>query len=262
MDLKEAKHRKGLHRHPWELARLDVVCNLAAKRLEELNRNGGLLLDVGCGDTWFVEQLAERYPSLKVVAVDILFTDDDLQTLRAKYAGGRISVYRTMEEAQAAHEGQSAGMVLLLDVIEHIEDDIAFLKWLQGFSCITPDTCFMITVPAYQWLFSNHDVFLEHYRRYTNRMLLDHIGEAGLAPVKLGYFFFSLYLARILAWMKEKISGSKKQTTGLVEWTGGAMVTNGIRSTLIADFYMGKALRSLGIKIPGLSNYVLCKRSV
>lgn len=262
MDLKEAKHRKGLHRHPWELARLDVVCNLAGKQLEALDQQGGLLLDVGCGDTWFVEQLAERYPSLKVAAVDILFTDEDLQTLRAKYAGGRISVYRTMEEAQAALQGDSAGMVLLLDVIEHIEDDITFLKWLQGFSCITADTHFMITVPAYQWLFSNHDIFLEHYRRYTNRMLLDHIGQAGLAPVKLGYFFFSLYLARILAWMKEKISGSKKETTGLVEWTGGALATNSIKSVLMTDFHITRAFRSIGLKFPGLSNYVLCKKSV
>jgi trans-aconitate methyltransferase len=261
MDLKEAKFRKGIYRHPWELARLDVVCSLAGNSLSELNEKKGVLLDVGCGDTWFIEQISEKYPGIRVVAIDILFTDQDLKTFHAKYQGTNISVFKTMDDAQSFLGSETAGMVLLLDVIEHIEDDIAFMKWLGEFSCITGDTHFVITVPAYQWLFSNHDIFLVHYRRYTNQLLINNLSKAGYAKQKVGYFFLSLYLARILAWCKEKITRDKKETTGLVEWQGGKTTTLFVKGILMADFYLSRLFRSIGIKLPGLSNYIVCKKS-
>lgn len=261
MDLKEAKHKKSNQRHPWELARFEIVTNIASRHLEELNSHNGLLLDVGCGDTWFVEQLSEKYPGLNVAAVDILFTDEDLADLRAKYAGSRIRVFRTMEEAQADLKDNRAGMVLLMDVIEHVPDDISFLKWLQTFDCIDNETIFTITVPAYQWLFSRHDVFLEHYRRYNNKLLIKNTGQAGLQSVSIGYFFFSLYLARIAAWVIEKITRNKKPTTGVVEWNGSKPVTGFIKNILLLDYSITSFFSRLGIKIPGLSNYLLCKKS-
>jgi hypothetical protein len=261
MDLKEAKYKKSNQRHPWELARLNIVNKIGSDTLISLNNKEGLLLDVGCGDTWFIEQLSQQYPKLYVAAIDILFTDDDLKTLREKYHGSRISVYRTMDEAQADLGSKRAGMVLLLDVIEHIEDDIKFLDWLQTFPSIDNETIFTITVPAYQWLFSKHDVFLEHYRRYDNALLKTNINKAGLKPLKIGYFFFSLYLARIAAWAKEKISNDKTPTTGLAEWDKSASVTSLIKNILLSDFAVTSSLHKIGIKLPGLSNYILCKKS-
>lgn len=261
MDLKEAKHKKSNQRHPWELARFEIVTRIASVRLEQLNSQNGLLLDVGCGDTWFVEQLAKKYPGLNVAAIDILFTDEDLTNLRSKYAGSRISVFRNMEDAQAELKDQKAGMVLLMDVIEHVPDDIGFLKWLQTFACIDTETIFTITVPAYQWLFSRHDVFLEHYRRYNNNLLIKNTNLAGLQPVKIGYFFFSLYLARIAAWAVEKITKNNKPTTGVVEWQGSESVTGIIKNILLLDFRITSFFSAIGIKIPGLSNFLLCKKS-
>lgn len=260
MDLKEAKNKKSENRHPWELARLEVVNRLLKTKLESLNANGGTLLDLGCGDTWFIENLSARYPGIRFVAVDIAFTADMLSELRSKYEGSMISVYESLDEAADSIPKQ-VDVVLLLDVIEHIENDIEFLKWVQTFPFINHNTEFAITVPAYQWLFSAHDVFLDHYRRYTNSMLVQHINQADMKHSMVGYFFFSLYLARILVWMKEKILGRKKVTTGLVEWTGGSAVTSIIKGVLMFDFGISGTLRKLGIKIPGLSNYIICKKS-
>lgn len=261
MDLKEAKYRKGQYRHPWELSRLEVVCKLADKELNKLNEQNGILLDVGCGDTWFIEQISARFPGIRVVAIDILFTDEDLAGFKEKYKGSQISVFKTVEDAQSSLGKDKVGMVLLLDVIEHIEDDISFMKWLGEFDCISTETNFVITVPAYQWLFSNHDIFLAHYRRYTNQLLVNNLKEAGYTRQKVGYFFLSLYLARILAWFKEKITRDKKETTGLVEWQGGKTITNLVKNVLLIDFQLGRVFRSIGIKLPGLSNYIVCKKS-
>lgn len=261
MDLVEAKLNSSLLRHPWELARFEIVCKLSGKVLNQLNENGGYLLDVGCGDTWFIEQLSQKYPKIQVVAVDILFTEEDLAYFKEKHAGSNISVFKTMDDAQQFLGDKNAGAVLLLDVIEHIEDDIEFMKWLGNFACIGDETQFVITVPAFQWLFSAHDVFLYHYRRYNNALLKGNLEKAGFIKQKIGYFFLSLYLARILVWCMEKTIGRKKDATGVVDWQSGALITGLIRGSLIIDFYTGQFFRLIGIKLPGLSNYILCKKS-
>lgn len=261
MDLVEAKLNNGSQRHPWELARFDIVCKLASDLLKRLNQDRGFLLDVGCGDTWFIEKLSEKYPGIQVVAVDILFTDEDLQFFKEKYAGTSISVFKSMEDAQVFLGDKKAGAVLLLDVIEHIEDDISFMKWLGGFQCIDHESQFVITVPAYQWLFSAHDVFLFHFRRYTNALLGGNLAKAGYTKQKIGYFFLSLYLARILVWCKEKAMGRKTDATGVGAWKGGLAITQMVKSVLMVDFYFGQLLRLIGIKLPGLSNYIICKKS-
>ncbi|MFN4915589.1 MAG: class I SAM-dependent methyltransferase [Sphingomonadales bacterium] len=261
MDLVEAKLNNGKQRHPWELARFEIVCKLSGSLLQKLNENGGFLLDVGCGDTWFIEQLSSKYPGIQVVAVDILFTDEDLKYFKEKYNGTSISVFKTMDDAQRFLGDKMAGAVLLLDVIEHIENDIEFMEWLGKFACIGNETQFVITVPAYQWLFSAHDVFLYHYRRYTNTLLNGNLEKAGYTKQKIGYFFLSLYLARIIVWCKEKVIGRKTDATGVGAWQGGAAITGLVKTVLMFDFYFSQLFRLFGIRLPGLSNYIICKKS-
>jgi len=121
----------------------------------------------------------------------------------------------------------------------------------------------MITVPAYQSLFCSHDHFLGHYRRYTNRSLKQTIEKAGFEKLKLGYFFFSLLMPRILQTLKERISKPdlSKSTTGLVEWGGGKGITSIIKGVLRLDHRITHGIKMLtGLSLPGLSNYILCKR--
>lgn len=259
MDLKEAQYKQNQQRHPWEMARFRFFSDLVQSNLHSINQKGGILMDVGCGDTWFVEQIALNYPNIRYFAVDINFSDEHLSMFRNKYKDGRIQVFKTIDDAAAAMPGEQADMVLLLDVIEHIQDDIAFLKMLKASSAVGAQTELVITVPAYQRLFSSHDVFLEHYRRYTNQMLVEHTRQGGWKAGETGYFFFSLLLARILVWAKERILGAKKYTTGLVEWDKGPFITGLVQGALVSDYRISQVLRKLGIRLPGLSNYTLCK---
>ena len=57
-----------------------------------------------------------------------------------------------------------ANLVLLTDVLEHIEDDRGFLSRIV--SLLSPDAVLLITVPAERALWSEHDISLGHYRRY------------------------------------------------------------------------------------------------
>jgi hypothetical protein len=97
----------------------------------------------------------------------------------------RVRIYPAFPE-EARYD-----LILLMDVLEHIQDDLAALR-LAASKCRENGYLF-ITVPALQWLWSPHDEFLGHYRRYSvgsMRSLL--AGCAGLEILRVHYFFGSL----------------------------------------------------------------------
>jgi len=101
-------------------------------------------------------------------------------------------------------------LILAMDVLEHIEDDREALKgWVQK---IDPDGVILITVPAFQSLWSYHDEFLGHYRRYTTKQLEKVANEVGLKPLYLKYSFSYLYFPVLII---RKLLTDKKNTSDL-----------------------------------------------
>ncbi len=84
-----------------------------------------------------------------------------------------------------------ADVVLLMDVLEHVDDDVGLLAEYAGKAA--PGARLLISVPAFAWMWSGHDVFLEHRRRYTLPMLEGVVRSAGLVPVQ-GCYFYGLTL--------------------------------------------------------------------
>ena len=72
----------------------------------------------------------------------------------------------------------SAGAVVLLDVLEHLADPVIALG--HAARSLTPNGKIFFTVPAYPWLFSDWDKRLGHFRRYTRSMMQDQVKQAGL----------------------------------------------------------------------------------
>jgi SAM-dependent methyltransferase len=83
-------------------------------------------------------------------------------------------------------ESGSFDLAASLDVIEHLEDDVGALRELRR--VVTPGGCLLVTVPAYQWLWSGHDVVNHHHRRYTRRSLRVVGEQAGWKQVRTTYF--------------------------------------------------------------------------
>lgn len=258
MDLRESREKLAGSRHPWELARLQVVYTLLNTHLQ--GRQPHVILDLGCGDAFVANQLSRRYPETRIVAVDVELDDETLAVLGGRLSGQRISLYKTLTDA-AAQSG-AADVVLLLDVIEHVSDDVAFLNELRASPLVTPQTVFLLTAPAHQGLFCSHDVFLGHYRRYDNSLLSDHLSRAGYVTDTAGYFFFCALLFRLVQVRKERWIGRRSPTAGLADWRGGPLATAAVSWILQMDFTCSRILRRLGIRLPGLSNYALCKMSV
>lgn len=77
-------------------------------------------------------------------------------------------------------------LVVALDVLEHIDEDVDSLRSLGA--CLAPGGRLLLTVPAYPWLYSGHDVIHHHRRRYTRRSLEAAVVAAGMQVHRAGYF--------------------------------------------------------------------------
>jgi hypothetical protein len=78
-------------------------------------------------------------------------------------------------------------LTVMLDVLEHIEDDVAALRTLAR--RMTPGAHLLATVPALQWAYSTWDEQLGHHRRYSRRSLRDVVTAARLEVVRADYLF-------------------------------------------------------------------------
>jgi SAM-dependent methyltransferase len=81
-------------------------------------------------------------------------------------------------------------LIFATDVIEHLPDDGRALTELRRVAA--PGASLIITVPAYSWLWSQHDTSWHHYRRYTRKLLSERVKAHGWEPVVTSYFYSTM----------------------------------------------------------------------
>jgi hypothetical protein len=115
-------------------------------------------------------------------------------------------------------------------------------------------------------LFCSHDNFLQHYRRYSNSQIVNLLKTTNYYIIANGYFFFILIFPRLVKIIKEKVFRFIKQNettgTGLTTWKGNKFVSSFIKNFLLFDYLITSSLLKIKIKVPGLSTFVICKKSV
>lgn len=259
MDLVELEKNSQLIRHPWETARINVIADKIKQLLgakldsdEQIN-----ILDVGSGDAYVIDQLAHRFPSLNFIGIDIYYTQEQIKLIKEKIlTSNRVQLFNSWDALHLANTKIS--LVLLLDVIEHVEDDTALIEQINAHLPYAFE--FIITVPAYQSLFTQHDVFLVHYRRYNNVLLTQNVTKGHWTPTETGYFFVIPLLARILSKLREVFVKERQTADGIAAWNKGKTFTEIVVGILWVDYLFCKTMLNLGIKIPGLSNIMLGAR--
>ena len=152
-----------------------------------LDRPPTRILDVGAGSGFFARGLLERTNAASAVCVDTGYDGDRIESLD----NGKTIEFRR------GGSSRDADLVLLMDVIEHVDDDAALIA--EYAADARPGTRFVVSVPAFQWLWSPHDEFLEHRRRYTLGGLLKTVSDGGLVPVDGFYFFAAIFPAAAAA---------------------------------------------------------------
>ena len=252
MDLIEnASIVESANRHPWELARYDII----KKNVNKISRNPEAnfqVVDIGCGDAYVISRLHTELSLSRAIGVDINFSEEHLLKLDGNVVG--IDFYRDFHEIQVSEDGEY--LILLNDVLEHIEDDLRFFTSVVNHFKLAKSLIFYVTVPAFQFVFSQHDIDLLHYRRYT----LKSLGALGkkyqLEISERGYFFFGLLTIRTVQFLLEKLkskSNSKESSIGVNHWNRGRVITRLVTSILYLDYLTLRCFSIVGVHIPGLS---------
>ena len=257
MDLHELPDRP-FQRHPWEVARARFFCSLLAGRVA-MDRPLRIL-DVGAGDGYLAHQLLAAAPAgTEVVCFDLHYTDAQLARLGR---GNGVSFTRTQPEGKF-------DLILLLDVIEHVADDHQLLVRSAG--ALAEGGAILISVPAWEALYTKHDLFLGHHRRYRPGQLRAVVAQAGLRVEAGGGLFHSLLAVRAAEKLAELGRGLRSRPVpeqfgggdeaGVGQWKGGPALTRVIGTMLALDNRASAATARVGLNVPGLSTWVLCRQS-
>ena len=180
----ELQTHEAEDRHWWYRGRRTVLERvLADLRLPARAR----ILDAGCGSGRNMIEFARHG-----TVTGIELSDTSVALARERGAGEVVegSVLEMPFDADAFDLAAS------LDVIEHLQDDLQALRELRR--VVAPGGSLLVTVPAYQWLWSGHDEINHHFRRYTRRSLQQVGEQAGWHQVRTTYFNSLLLPAAIL----------------------------------------------------------------
>lgn len=192
MDAEYARLYADLYRHHWwwrarEHAVLELVRRVCA------DRGPTRILDIGCGDGLLFDALSA------FGAVDGVEPDTRLLTSESKYSSAIVNAPFD-DSFSSPHR---YGLILFLDVLEHMRDPVMAVR--HALRLLEPDGAVIVTVPAFQWLWTSHDDLNHHYMRFSRKDLTRLASAAG-ADIKMDRYLFQwLVPAKLLVRVGERI---------------------------------------------------------
>ena len=158
------------------------------------------ILDIGCGTGANLEMLAQ-FGSAEGVDV----SDDALEFCRRK----GLKVQKGLAES-LPYADETFDITTALDVVEHLDDDIAGLKEMHRVTKTEGRS--LIFVPAFMWLWGVQDDVSNHRIRYTKRQIIERLEKAGFTVERATYanvtFFAPILGGRTLM----KLTGIKPES--------------------------------------------------
>ena len=162
--------------HWWYVARRRILADLIAR--EVALPADARILEIGCGTGHNFEML-RRFGRLDAIEVD-----NEARALASQRLGHAVSAAPLPE--LAGIPDRSYDLIALLDVLEHVDRRVESLRSIAA--RLAPGGRILVTVPAFQWMWSAHDVAHHHKLRYSRKGLRRDAEAAGLKVLKIGFF--------------------------------------------------------------------------
>ena len=180
--------------HWWFAARRDILDHVITKfGLPPTAR----ILEAGSGTGGNLMMLSAHG------SVSAIEMDEAACRIAREKTGDRVDLRRGHFPENIPFKGETFDLIAMFDVLEHVEQDVETLAALR--SLLASDGRMLITVPAYQWMWSAHDVFLHHKRRYTAKRLRKTLTDAGLRVERVSYFNMWLLPLAALARLMDRL---------------------------------------------------------
>lgn len=223
--------------HWWYIAKRRITLAMARPHLHKKAR----VLDVGCGTGVIMDAFAKEAGFVE----GIDFSKEALKFCRKR---GLKKVFVADLEKPLPKRLGTYDVIVATDIVEHLRNDVGALKRLQAL--LKPDGVIIVSVPAYQWMWSAHDVALHHYRRYTLPRLRQVMKKAGYEPLRLTYTnFFIFPITAIIRLVKRFLGADSGTDDGIVRF--------GVIAKILLGMYRVEEFLLRFIRLPfGVS--VLC----
>ncbi|MEC9096193.1 MAG: class I SAM-dependent methyltransferase [Planctomycetota bacterium] len=205
MDTQYANTYRQLYQHHWwwQSRRTYILSLLNRWKAQDGSNNSRQILDVGCGDGLFFPEL-ETFGSVCGVEPDDRIVDPNGRYFDRIHLGCFDDSYQT---------DQQFDWIVMLDVLEHIPDAANALE--KARDLLNPSGRMLLTVPAFNLLWTKHDDFNHHITRYTKRLMRQQTSEAGFDIENQHYLFHWTFPAKLLVRLKEKISPAAPKPASL-----------------------------------------------
>jgi SAM-dependent methyltransferase len=204
MDLKELENGVNPEIHWYYQSKLQPLIAYTSKLLR--NDIPLTIVDVGSGSGFFAIKLEKVFgPKIKkVFLVDINYTPEEIDATRNAKIEKVLRIPDKIEN----------GLVILMDVLEHLEDDLKMLNEIKA-ATTGSNNHFFITVPAFYSLWSGHDVYLGHYRRYKINTLNSVLNKANYKIENTYYLYGSLFPMVWAVRKLDNLKGKKEATSNM-----------------------------------------------
>ncbi|MCC7541711.1 MAG: class I SAM-dependent methyltransferase [Deltaproteobacteria bacterium] len=193
------------HEHFWFVGTRDILLEVLRRALgsdDALAR--ARIVDVGCGTGYTETRLPAPFDGGARLAVDL----SPIALTLARLQKNPPALLQA-DAGKLPILDASLDVALSLDVLEHLDDDVAGARELAR--VVRPGGLVVVTVPAFRALWSAHDVALHHRRRYRRTEIVDVLERAGLAVEHATYFNTLLFpvvaAMRLAGRVRERIAG-------------------------------------------------------
>jgi 2-polyprenyl-3-methyl-5-hydroxy-6-metoxy-1,4-benzoquinol methylase len=178
--------------HWWYLGRRAVIQRV----LSRFSRNTGAVLEVGCGSGGSLPMLSACGDTMTAVEMEPSAADVARKRGIGEIAQGRLG-------EPLAVFNRRYDLVAMFDVLEHIPDDRQALSDVR--KLLTPEGRLIITVPAYQFLWSQHDLVAHHQRRYRRSQIVRLLRERGFSVLYASYFNTLLFPSALITLLFSRV---------------------------------------------------------
>ncbi len=223
--------------HWWFVGRRAILESFLKQIIQDLRSKiqDPKILDVGCGTGANLEMLSQ-FGSAEGVDV----SDDALEFCRKK----GLTVQKGLAET-LPYENETFDVTTALDVIEHLDDDIAGLK--EMFRVTKTGGYSLIFVPAFMWLWGVQDDISNHRIRYTKKQIVERLEKAGYTVERATYANFTFFAPILAGRTIMKLTGIKPESENNITISG----LNGVFGKLFSAerFILNKMNFPFGVSI-------------
>jgi SAM-dependent methyltransferase len=245
----EEKYYRLEESHAWSVSRRDIL--LRWMRALEIPRSARVL-EVGCSGGALLKALRDA----GWAGIDAVETSQRAVELCHRRGFPQV---RHVTGIDTGFPDGHFDVVIGSDVLEHIEDDEGALR--EWWRVLRPGGWLICLVPAYRFLWSEHDVANQHFRRYRRSELRQRVEANGFDIVRSGYWNVGLLAPTAAMRLLARVRPKPARNDDAAQQDDFKELNPLVNGAILALMNLENRMLAAGVDFPaGVSTWVIARR--